>query len=740
MSILSHSNDNFEEQDTLRLQELLQEISGGIPVPESISPDNMKKKLHAPQRQFPIQKYIAAAACLVLVLGCVVTVSLFAGMHLGMAKSSGQNMTGGASSSSCAAVASDMMPESLEAENNLSARELTDMQAASYDDVAKALAPIAQRNVTLGQGIIYDENGNKVNPPTAGGGPQPGTGGQESSPAAGENTVDSSQKYNPGTAGTNDTGDQTNNQVDGVVEADIVKTDGNYIYYSNSDTVNIVKMEENGGMEQVSTIKDKEFCYTLDMFLEGSNLVVLSSSNTSLDRQRKMLSDSADTVQSTVKATFYDVSDPAVPAVERVITQDGDYQDARMIDGMLYLVSQQYLPLEKTVDQLQPADYVPAVTDSTQASGALLSADSIYLLPTVESACYNIVSAVNVREPGGAVNTRAILGSSSQMYVSTNSMYLVCDTFDDAAQISYSNVYKLELSGLNIVMTASGRVKGSILNQFSMDEYDGYFRIATNLFDGRKDRRSNNLYVLDENLELVSYLENMAQGEELKSVRFMGESAYLVTFKQVDPLFAVDLSDPAKPQILGELKIPGFSSYLHPVSENLLVGVGYDTKEVNDGYGSTFTVTGGIKLSLFDVSDKADPKEVTSVVLGDCGSYSELMNDHKAFLFYEEKGLIGIPVTLTKNATPGRGYYESRYENSFNGYVLFQVTGSKLEEAGRITHQSEEAQKNLEQEMDSALTIHRGVYKGDYIYTLSDLKAKSTSLSDGKDVKEIALA
>ena len=724
---MKYKNNGSHGDDMLRLQKLLQDIDRDIPIPDKVQPSEMQKLFSLPLKKKPISKYIAIAASLILVLGCVVSISMYAGAKLATTDFTAADQGNAFSSTATADAASPETAVVSDLDSSLADRELTELKAKDYEEIAEVLAPFEESGFLGGSDGGTAQN---INPPTAG--------------AGNENGADSSSeiKPNPNTAG-GDTDeklarDQTNTQVDGVSEADIVKTDGDYIYYSTTDTIDIVLMGEDGDMEHVAKIKDQEFCYTLDLFLHESKLVVLASSNTGLDSQRKMAADSSGESRSSVKITIYDVSDPSSPQVDRILTQEGDYKDARMIGSQLYVVSQDFMYLQET-NKAEPSSFIPSISDSSNTSLQMLPADSIYLLPQIETSCYNIISAVDVTDASSAFNTKAILGSSSQMYVSTNSMYLVSESYDNVSTISYSNIYKVELSGSEIALTASGRVKGSVLNQFSMDEYDGYFRIATQLYDARNNRTTNNLYVLDENLSLFSYLENIAEGEEIKSVRFMGNKVYLVTFRQVDPLFAIDLSDPSQPVILGQLKIPGFSTYMHPISDNLIVGLGYDTQEIDDGYGNTFTVTGGIKLSLFDVSDMENPTEINYIIVGDVGSDSPALYDHKAFLYYEEKGIIGIPATLTQNLTPNAGYYDAQYENVFNGYLLFQISDGKLTELGRITHQSEEAQQDLTQLLDQSLSIRRGVYRGDYIYTISDLKIKSTGLNDMKDVKEVSI-
>ena len=270
-----------------------------------------------------------------------------------------------------------LMPQVLETavvsdlDASLADRELTELKAKDYEEIAEVLAPFEESGFLGGSDGGTAQN---INPPTAG--------------AGNENGADSSSeiKPNPNTAG-GDTDEKlarnkTNTQVDGVSEADIVKTDGDYIYYSTTDTIDIVLMGEDGDMEHVAKIKDQEFCYTLDLFLHESKLVVLASSNTGLDSQRKMAEISSGESRSSVKITIYDVSDPSSPQVDRVLTQEGDYKDARMIGSQLYVVSQDFMYLQET-NQAEPSSFIPSISDSSNTSLQMLSADSIYLLPQI---------------------------------------------------------------------------------------------------------------------------------------------------------------------------------------------------------------------------------------------------------------------------------------------------------------------------------------------------------------------
>ncbi len=227
------------------------------------------------------------------------------------------------------------------------------------------------------------------------------------------------------------------------------------------------------------------------------------------------------------------------------------------------------------------------------------------------------------------------------VYCSAEYLYLTTGGYSE------TGIHKIRLDNGYIEGVADGSVPGWVLNQFSMDESDGYFRIATTTGHAWGVSTSkNNVYVLDEDLKVVGELEDLAPGEQIYSARFMGNRLYLVTFKKVDPLFVIDLADPTAPRVLGKLKIPGYSNYLHPYDEKHVIGLG---KEAVDSEGGSFAWYQGVKLSLFDVSDVSNPREVAKLEIGDRGTDSPALYDHKAFLFSRERNLLVIPILEAKS-------------------------------------------------------------------------------------------
>ena len=318
---------------------------------------------------------------------------------------------------------------------------------------------------------------------------------------------------------------------------------------------------------------------------------------------------------------------------------------------------------------------------------------------------------------------------------------------DISKELEKTIIHKIAIKGKDIEYKCSGEVTGHVLNQFSMDESNGYFRIATTKNRtwsrfGKESRKSySNLYVLDNNLEEVGALEDLAPDERIYSVRFMQNRAYLVTFKQADPLFVIDLSDIKNPTVLGELKIPGFSNYLHPYDETSLIGIGKDAK-INE-YGGV--KTGGLKISLFDVSDIENPKESDSIVIGGAGSNSLALNDHRAFLFSREKNLLVIPATLRGSRDDIESDIVSpRYWGiDFRGALWFDIQKDRINLRKKISHSNIDGPEDKQYRWNGYgyydSSVKRSLYIGDVLYTLSDRYLKMNSLKDTKEINNLSL-
>lgn len=292
---------------------------------------------------------------------------------------------------------------------------------------------------------------------------------------------------------------------------------------------------------------------------------------------------------------------------------------------------------------------VPLYRDSTVHGESSRPVDLNKMIydPEVVRANYLMVAGVDLERPEQEMDVTAFLGAGRTVYASSRHLYTAVTEYEagkpDAA--ARTKIYKFALRDGKVVLTEEGEVPGRILNQFSMDEHDGWFRLATTTGEmWREDEHisKNHLYVLDSSLRIKGKVEDMAPGERIYSVRFMGDRAYVVTYRNVDPLFVIDLADPENPHILGKLKIPGYSDYLHPYDENHLIGFGKETVvvEQKDAEGNIIgenALVQGMKISFFDITDVENPKEKFTEIIGDRGTESELLSNHKALLFDRDK-------------------------------------------------------------------------------------------------------
>ena len=525
----------------------------------------------------------------------------------------------------------------------------------------------------------------------------------------------------------------TNIQVEGVDEADIVKTDGEYIYYVCDDKVIIVNTKNDKEIKIESEIKyNKENFYPREVFISENRLIIIGQIN----KYNVLEKLSIDTGYSRHDRNFtvakvYNTQNKSNPNLEREIELQGSYLSSRMIGDNIYLISNQYmysyLFRNSEIEDMDEDDFKPRYTDTAVSkTEQCLEYNDIYYFPDSEDTSYLNIAGFNIYN-NEAANIDSYLGAGSDIYSSKENLYItrVKYEYKDSKIFGYYNnydvntyIYKFKLEDSKATYINAGSVPGAVLNQFSMDEKDGYFRIATtDSKNWNSETDTNNLYVLDENLEIIGELEGLAKGEKIYSVRFMGNRVYMVTFVETDPLFVIDLSNPTNPTVLGELKIPGYSKYLHPYDENHIIGFGENTK--TNEYGGV--VTEGMKMALFDVTNPNNPKELYSVDIGEKGTYSELLYNHKALLFSKEKNIIAFPASISKET----GRYNTNLK--FQGAIVY---GLDLEKGftlkGTIAHMEIE---NGYRDYDYEKAVERIIYIKDNLYTLSKSLIKSTDMN-----------
>lgn len=502
----------------------------------------------------------------------------------------------------------------------------------------------------------------------------------------------------------------TNVQVSGVDEQDIVKTDGEFVFIASHDHVSIVRAYPPSEMENVSVLgiydilpfKTEEMqVYVSGLYLYGDKLVVLSSVYISwwlyynatdyldlpVDRTRSFVS-------------VFDVSDVSAPVLEFSSGVSGYLLTSRMIDDVVYLVTQTYVWMIDS-DACLPQLWTEDENDTFDAKLIYYDVDS-----SSKDSFINLF-AIDVSS-GDHRYMSVIAGYASTIYMSPDALFVTvqkwggpvlvidAESVPELEDTARTTIHKVSVDGLSMTPVARGDVKGWLLNQFSMDEKDDMLRVATTTSWSEPE---NGVYVLDSALSVVGTLEGLAPTERIFAARFLGDTLYLVTFRQVDPLFVIDLSDPHSPAVLGELKIPGFSSYLHPVDADHVLGIGRLDSQV--------------KLSLFDVSDPVNPVEQDSYVVAEY-SWTTAGYDHKSVLFNLERELLVIPMT-TYDYSPLGSY------DYWSGAYVFRISiDDGISLRGTIRHEGSEYYNH----------VQRSLYIEDSLYTLSMACLQANSLAD----------
>jgi inhibitor of cysteine peptidase len=564
----------------------------------------------------------------------------------------------------------------------------------------------------------------------------------------------------------------TNVQVEGVDEADVVKTDGTYIYQVNKEKVVITQSVPANELKVVSTLAfPDQSLHPIELYVDDKHLIVIGATyNYSYKAEPSVMSNNAKSMpirpngHQTVKAVIYDLKDKSNLKKLREVELEGNYVSSRKIGSSLYLIANQWINVQalKEASKDNKLQAAPAYRDTVAGdSFTSLPFDQIRYFPNAVVPNYVSIGAIQLDSPNETMQVTSYVGSGENVFASENNLYIATREYKlnsnmpetamkskiaIAPMASDTHIYKFSLEQGKVRAVANGKVPGTILNQFSMDEHEGYFRIATTTGDmWRTDENTskNNLYVLDGTMNVAGQLEDLAPGEKIYSTRFIGDRAYMVTFKKVDPLFVIDLKNPSAPNLLGKLKIPGYSDYLHPYDENHIIGFGKDAVEaLNEGdpKASTTAYYQGMKIALFDVTDVANPIEMFKESIGDRGTDSELLHNHKALLFSKEKGLLAFPVTVTKqaaNSSNVRQYGQFDYQGMYV-YNLSLEKGFQLR--GRITHLSQEELKKAGGGWyESNLNIQRGLYIDDILYTISQGKLKANNLSTLQEVSQITL-
>jgi uncharacterized secreted protein with C-terminal beta-propeller domain len=527
----------------------------------------------------------------------------------------------------------------------------------------------------------------------------------------------------------------TNNQELGVDEGDVLKNDGDYAYIVSKDksSVFIVDVNPPGDTEIVSTIDTSGTIQ--EIYINEDTLVVLGR-RTVFRIDPFPMNETSDSVllengefyyfnYISYSATFmdiYDVSDRGSPELQKTHVWRGGFVQSRMIGDYVYLIMTQRLYNNMKIWDLPvPAEeiyYFDGSNDTERPSG------------NHQLLCVRSVNIVDLDEE--PISRFIMMRSSNHIYVSENNIY-VTDRYY-YYNSDKTTIHRIGIEDGGIRYEAKGDVPGWVMGRFSMGEQGDYFRIASS--KGRTT--SHGVYVMNMDMEIVGSVEGIAPGENMHSARFMGNRAYLVTFKKVDPFFVINLTDPENPHVLGELKIPGYSDYLHPYDENHVIGLGKDTYDMGN-----FAWYQGVKLSLFDVTDVHNPIEKSQYIIGDRGTYSPALNDPHSFLFSKSKNLLVIPIVLYE-------INETRYPNpspsthgefTWQGVYVFDLTTENgFQLSGKIDHPEDPDDGGYYRwyyGSDSA--IYRSFYIGNTLHTVSYNYLKANDLGDLHEIDLLEL-
>jgi len=530
----------------------------------------------------------------------------------------------------------------------------------------------------------------------------------------------------------------TNIQVAGVDEADNVKTDGQYLYVLSNNAVYILNAGSSDPKDaSVITKIPSSNTYVSGIYLsqDGSKLAVLGNQYTPYSPVSKnsSLIEPPFYSPSTTFVNVYDVTDKANPVLVRNFTMSGNYFDSRMVGDYVYDIVTENVYVNNGSANL-PVVFVPAGVYNVDARAIY------YIGAPANYYSYTTVVGVNIMDDSKSPSSMTVMmGGSSEMYVSQSNIYLTSTTWSGmySEYNEYTDIYRVSIDQGALTLQAKGSVTGSPINQYAMDEFNGDFRIATNTYfldnattsDGavfQVTRQANSIYVLDANLNVVGKLLGFKMDESLTAVRFLGDVAYVVTAKQTDPFFVIDMSDPTAPKVAGQLQLPGYSSFLYPIDANHVIGVGMLNETV--------------KLSLFDATNVSAPVEIARYLVNASYSYSTASYDPHAFLYDAQNQMLVIPIQINNNiqivepmlpSTTSGSQPATGTPNYWQGVYIFKVDfTSGITLVGNVTQLDSNALANgTSYWMNYNYDITRSLYIGNTLYTISTGKVQLNSLS-----------
>lgn len=649
-------DEDLTEEEMEKVLSEIENSAKNIKVPESLEPEHVKARIRSGKSKSLHRraKTIAAAAALLV----IVSGSGIYGMMAGNGGNSAEMAGGGVDNSAELNIKDDKAESQTEADDfkkpaQKKSKVGSYRLAGSYDDVYAAVEAEKQKN-TVTEFVDGIVNGAIIKSEDAGdaggmmsGGAEAGAGETDGSAerdqvktenAAADEGVSEDRE----SAGADSDFSGTNTQVEGVDESDFIKNDGSYLYLQSDYKVSIVDIRGKKMKLITGFVPEMEASDTIaDMYVDGNKLFLIvqkrDTAMTETSRPARTAEDVDvlykeeacdeyyfDTSTETELQT-YDISDRSNVRFLGAVTQDGSYYDSRKVGDYVYLFSRKETYGVRTgsgSDGLIP-----------EINGEKVSAGCIYVQDNAYSEL--IISSVRASEPDKTVDEMVLLNQNASIYMSTEAIYLYSENYEwtENGGKSYTDIAKFSYRDGYMNGVAATNVRGTIQDVFAISESGGILRVLTT--DRASDASKNQLYLLSDQLKLLGSLTDIATGEEIYAARYIGNVAYFITYHNTDPLFAVDISDPSNPKMLGQVEITGFSDYLHPYGDSLLVGIGYETDpETSERLG--------VKLVMFDVTDPTDPKIADSAVFE--GSYCSAADYYKCALVSESKNLIGFNV------------------------------------------------------------------------------------------------
>ncbi len=546
---------------------------------------------------------------------------------------------------------------------------------------------------------------------------------------------------NPGSSNSSDSSgsadhSRTYTQVKDIDEADIVKTDGEYIYYLSSvENQIIIAKADNGKATRVCAIGGAtDESYIDDIYVKGDRLVIIGWGEHARTGKK------SDDWTNTTNVMVYDISDRSTPKKQTEFTQTGDLLSSRLIGNDLCLVTNDYLYTYRKGASMPYLSYDAQTPER-------LPIGSISCFPETEHPSFTVVSLMDIttgKASQDTVKAKAVLGASDTIYCNGENLYITGsageyandgfaavdrgfatgeldfatderDFANDGLWTPRTQILKVSLSGGKVKYKKTALVNGSVNNQWSMDERDGYFRVATTSVHDGED--VNNLFILDKNMEQVGSVIGFAKDEHIEAVRYIKDKAYVITYRQTDPLFIIDLSDPTAPVIEGHVKISGFSTLLVPADAEHLLGLGFSTEENEFG-----EATDGVKLALFDISDPSQPKVVDSKAFPNMSS--PVQDDHKALLVGPVEASGGSAGSTEGDLNGAHAaYYAFPYSimPDWDEDIIVEDAGDPdAPSYGILVFSAKSGELQVLDDLATNESVNRCIYIGDYIYGICD--------------------